>query len=41
MTNLTIGMDLGDRYTQLCVLDGEGTEIETTRIRTTPAAVAQ
>jgi hypothetical protein len=30
MTNLTIGMDLGDRYTQLCVLDGDGTEIEST-----------
>lgn len=41
MTKLTIGMDLGDRYSQLCVLDGEGAEIETTRIHTTPAAVAQ
>jgi len=34
-------MDLGDRYTQLCVLDGEGAEIEATRIRTTPAGLAQ
>lgn len=41
MTNLTIGMDLGDRYTQLCVLDAAGTELEATRVRTTPASLEQ
>jgi transposase len=34
-------MDLGDRYTQLCVLDAEGTEIEATRVRTTPTGLEQ
>lgn len=39
MTNLTIGMDLGDRYTELYVLDGAGAEVETARVRTTPAGL--
>jgi transposase len=41
MTNLTMGMDLGDRYTEVCVLDGTGAEVETARVRTTPAALQQ
>lgn len=35
MTNLTIGMDLGDQYTELCVVDDAGAGVETGRIRTT------
>lgn len=34
-----IGMDLGDRYSQLCVLDSEGQIVERTRIRTSQAGV--
>lgn len=39
MMNLTMGMDLGDRYSELYVLDADGTEIETGRVRTTPAGL--
>jgi transposase len=35
MTNLTIGVDLGDQYSQLCVVDEAGACVETGRIRTT------
>lgn len=34
MSNLTIGLDLGDRYSWLCVLDGEGVVVEEARVRT-------
>jgi len=37
MDNLTIGLDLGDRYSQLCAIDPAGRPQETCRIRTTPA----
>jgi transposase len=37
----TIGMDLGDRYTQLCVLDDGGEVVEEGRVRTTRAALKQ
>jgi len=41
MANLTMGMDLGDQYTTVYVLDGEGAEVETARVRTTPAGLAR
>ncbi len=37
---LTVGLDVGDRHTQLCVLDREGQTCEVARIATTPAAFA-
>jgi transposase len=36
----TVGLDVGDRHTQLCVLDGAGVTCEVARIATTPAALA-
>ncbi len=39
--NLTIGVDLGDRYSQLCVVDPAGQEVATARVPTTPAALEQ
>jgi transposase len=38
-TNVTIGLDVGDRYTNVAVVDEAGELIEESRIRTTPAAV--
>lgn len=35
----TVGLDLGDKHCQLCVLDAAGEVIEQTRIRTRPANV--
>jgi len=37
--NVTVGLDRGDKYTQVCVLDHEGDIIEEARVRTTPAAL--
>jgi transposase len=37
MEQLTIGCDLGDRWTQICVVAGGGESIEEARVRTTPA----
>lgn len=37
----TVGMDLGDRYTYLHVLDAAGECVEEGRLRTTPAALRQ
>ena len=39
MMNLTIGMDLGDQYSHLYVLDEGGACVETARIRTTRAGL--
>ena len=39
--NITIGVDLGDRYSQLCTVDRDGEEVATARVRTTPAALEQ
>ena len=39
LPKLTIGLDLGDRYTQLCALDARGQIRATARLRTTPAAL--
>jgi transposase len=36
---LTIGLDLGDRFTHLCALDARGQIVTTERLRTTPAAL--
>ncbi len=36
---VTVGLDLGDKYTQVCVLDSEGEVIEEARLRTTPVAL--
>ena len=36
---ITIGLDVGDRHTAVCVLDAAGHVIETARVRTTPAAL--
>jgi transposase len=36
---LTIGLDLGDRFTQLCAVDVHGQVMATDRLRTTPAAL--
>jgi len=38
-TRITIGMDLGDRYSQLCALDGEGEAVEEVRVRTEERAL--
>jgi len=36
---VTVGLDLGDKYTQVCVLDSDGGVIEEARLRTTPVAL--
>lgn len=36
---VTVGLDLGDKYTQICVIDSAGEAIEEARLRTTPAAL--
>ena len=36
---VTVGLDLGDTYTQLCTIDGDGELIEEARLRTTPTAL--
>jgi transposase len=37
----TVGLDVGDRYTALCVVDAAGDVVEEGRVRTTPAAIRQ
>ena len=41
MASVTIGLDVGDRYSRFCVLDDEGRVIEEGRVRTTPEALAR
>ena len=36
---ITVGIDLGDRYSQFCLVDSHGTVIVDGRLRTTPAAL--
>lgn len=36
MQDITIGVDLGDRYSRYCCIDGDGEIIEEGRLRTTP-----
>jgi hypothetical protein len=38
---LTIGVDVGDRFSQIRALDADGEVVEETRVRTTPAALGQ
>jgi transposase len=38
---LTIGIDLGDQHSHLCVLDGAGAILEESRLQTKPAAFRQ
>src|SRR5450756_707969 len=38
-TKLTVGLDLGDRHTQVCVLDEAGEVIEEARLATKPEAL--
>ena len=37
----TVGLDLGDRWSRYCVLDGKGTVIEEDRVRTSAEALEQ
>jgi transposase len=37
--HLTVGIDVGDTYSHLCVLEGDGSVREETRVRTTPPAL--
>jgi transposase len=37
----TVGLDVSDRYTQVCALDADGVVVAEERIRTTPAAIAR
>lgn len=41
MQGLTIGIDLGDRYSHYCVLDKDGEVLEEARLTTTPKAFQQ
>jgi len=38
-SGLTIGLDLGDKYSEACVVDGSGEVLETFRVGTTQAAL--
>ena len=38
-STLTIGMDLGDRKSHLCVLDADGENVEESQLATTPKAL--
>jgi transposase len=38
-STLTVGVDLGDEHSHLCVLDAEGRVVEEARVRTTEAAL--
>ncbi len=40
-SELAIGIDLGDRYSEVCVLDADGEISSRSRVRTTPEAVEQ
>lgn len=37
MSKVIVGLDLGDRFSQLCVLDGDGEVVQEARVRTTEA----
>jgi transposase len=40
-TTFVAGVDIGDRYSEICLLDKDGEVMETTRIRTTPRGFEQ
>jgi transposase len=37
--SITVGLDLGDRFSQYCMLNGDGEVVETGRVQTTEAAL--
>jgi len=39
MLRVTVGLDLGDRYSRFCMLDGAGSVFEEGRVKTTPEAL--
>jgi len=39
--DITVGLDLGDRFSHFCVLDEEGAVIEEDRVPTRPEAVRE
>ena len=39
LSELTVGLDLGDKYSWMCVLDQDASTMEEARIATTPEAV--
>ena len=39
--DITVGLDLGDRFGHFCVLDGEGRVLEEDRVRTRPEALRE
>jgi transposase len=39
--SLTIGIDLGDRWSQLCLLNAEGQILEQSRVKSTPHSFTQ
>ena len=39
MSTITIGLDVGDRWSEVCVLDARGTVRSTRRVRTTTPAL--
>ncbi|MEX0691838.1 MAG: IS110 family transposase [Gemmatimonadales bacterium] len=41
MSKVTIGMDLGDQYSHICVVDATGATMHTARVRTTPAGLTR
>ena len=41
MKGMTVGLDLSDSYSSLCVLDDNGQVVEEGRVRTTAAALGQ
>ena len=40
-TGLTIGMDIGDKFTELCIIDREGEVVRAFRARTTEVGIQQ
>ena len=40
-TRLTVGLDVGDRYVQVCVLDQAGEIVEESRLPTRASATGQ
>ena len=41
MTSVTIGLDVSDRYSRMCVLDSKGRVMEEGRVRTSPEGLAR
>ncbi len=41
MISVTIGLDVSDRYSRMCVLDSKGRVMEEGRVRTSPEGLAR